>query len=111
MSDKSARALRKRAKLLSLGIFLLLLVVMALTNMMWPGIMLAVGIPLATFQYLQGRYYDTGITLFVFLGAFITVQFDIRWQVLLPVLFGIGGIYIFFREWFESRSSDEEDEE
>jgi len=30
-------------------------------------------------------------------------------EILLPVLFGIGGIYIFFREWLESRSAKDEE--
>ena len=102
---------RHRAKLIALIIFLILLILFALTDMLWPGLMLAVGIPLAIFQYVQGRFYDMGITLFVFIGAFITVQFDIQWEVLLPVLFAIGGIYIFFREWVESRTEEETEEE
>jgi len=101
--------LRKRAKIVALIIFLLALIVMTFLGTWWPGIMLAIGIPLAILQYLQGRLYDMGITLFVFIGAFVTVQFDIQWQVFLPVLFAIGGIYIFFREWIESRSAKDEE--
>lgn len=71
--------------------------------------MLVVGLPLAILQYLQGRLYDMGITLFVFVGAFVTVQFNIKWEVFLPILFAIGGIYIFFREWLYSRSAEEEE--
>ena len=72
--------------------------------------MLVVSIPLALMQYLEGRRYDMWITLFVFCGAFITVQFDIQWEVFLPVLFSIGGIYIFFREWIEGKTAKEEEE-
>ena len=71
--------------------------------------MLVIGIPLALWQYLQGRHYDMGITLFVFLGAYVTVQFDIQWEIFLPILFTIGGIYVFFREWQESKSAEEEE--
>lgn len=102
--------MRKRAKVVALIIFILALVVVTYMKAWWPGIMLVVGLPLAVWQYLQGRLYDMGITLFVFVGAFATVQFDIQWEILLPILFTIGGIYIFFREWIEGRSSDDEEE-
>lgn len=100
----------KKAKILSLVLFLIGIALITLFDNWWPGIMLAVGIPLAVWQYILGRHYDMAITLFVFLGTFITVQFDIKWQILLPVLFTIGGIYIFFREYLESRMLTEEQE-
>lgn len=100
---------RKRTKVAALIIFLLGLIILTFTGGWWPGIMLVVGLPLAILQYLQGRLYDMGITLFVFVGAFVTVQFNIKWEVFLPILFAIGGIYIFFREWLYSRSAEEEE--
>ncbi len=100
--------MRKKAKIVALIVFLLSLLIITFLGTWWPGIMLAVGLPLAILQYLQGRMYDTAITLFVFVGAFVTVQFNIQWEVFLPVLFAIGGLYIFFREWLYSRSPEEE---
>lgn len=101
----------KKGKLLSLILFGVGLVVIAYYGEWWPAIMLVCGVPLALYQYLQGRHYDTGITLFVFVGAFITVQFNIAWQIVLPTLFVIGGIYIFFREFIEIRSEAEQEED
>jgi predicted membrane protein len=103
--------IRKRAKLVSLIVFFLSIVIVAITQSWWPGIMLALGLPLAIFQYMEGRKYDTVITLFVFVGAWLTVQFQINWEVLLPVLFSIGGIYLFFREWIENRDANNDDDE
>lgn len=100
--------MRKRAKIVALIVFLLALIIITFLGTWWPGIMLAVGLPLAILQYLQGRMYDMWVSLFVFVGAFITVQFNIKWEIFLPVLFAIGGIYIFFREFIYSRSEEEE---
>jgi 4-hydroxybenzoate polyprenyltransferase len=104
---------KKRAKVLSVALFLVGLAIISYLKAWWPGIMLAVGLPLALRQYLLGRPYDMGVTLFVFVGVFVTVQFDISWEILLPVLFALGGIYIFFREYLESKeeplSEEEED--
>jgi predicted membrane protein len=73
--------------------------------------MLVIGVPLALRQYLFRHYYDTMITLIVFLGIFITVQFNIPGKFLLPILFFIGAIYIFFRDFIESKEMSESEQE
>ena len=93
---------RRRAKVLSFAIFLIGLAIVSYLNIWWPGIMLAIGIPLAMRQYLLGRHYDMLVSIFVFVGVFITVQFNVSWQIVLPVLFTLGGIYLLFREFIES---------
>ncbi len=102
---------KKRAKVLSVALFLIGLAIISYLQAWWPGIMLAVGLPLALRQYLLGRPYDMCISLFVFVGVFITVQFNIAWEVLLPVLFALGGIYVLFREFLESKETPLEEEE
>jgi 4-hydroxybenzoate polyprenyltransferase len=102
---------KKRAKALSVALFLIGLAIISYLNAWWPGIMLAVGIPLALRQYLLGRHYDMMVSLFVFIGVFVTVQFDISWEILLPVLFALGGVYILFREYLESKEETLEEEE
>ncbi len=104
-------ASQKRAKILSTALFLVGLAIVSYLKAWWPGIMLAVGLPLALRQYLLGRHYDMWISLFVFVGVFITVQFNVAWEVLLPVLFALGGIYILFREYLESKTLPVEEEE
>jgi len=101
----------KKAHSLSFALFLIGLAILTLTKYWWPGIMLAIGLPLAFRQYLLGRHYDMIISLFVFLGVFITVQFSISWEILLPILFTIGGIYIFIREFFQPHPKAEEEED
>lgn len=104
---------KKRAKAVSLALFLIGLAAITYVRQWWPGIMLVVGLPLAVRQYLLGRRYDMAVSLFVFVGVFVTVQFNISWEILLPVLFTLGGIYIFFREFLESKETpiDEEEED
>ncbi len=102
---------KKRAKAIAVALFLIGLAIISYLTAWWPGIMLVVGIPLALRQYLLGRHYDMGISLFVFVGVFVTVQFNISWEILLPVLFAIGGIYILFREFLESKEPLAEEEE
>jgi len=100
---------RKKAHALSTVLFLIGLGIIAYLKYWWPGIMLAIGIPLALRQYLLGKIYDMTVSLIVFLGVFITVQFKITWDILLPVIFTIGGIYIFFREFLCFKKNDEEE--
>lgn len=101
----------KKAKRFSFALFLVGVAILSYHGIWWPGIMLAIGIPLAVKQYLVGKRYDVLITLFVFLGVFITVQFNVQWEILLPVLFTIGGIYILFRDLIESSTLNEKDQE
>ena len=105
------RTSKKKAHALSFAIFLVGLAILTLTKSWWPSIMLAIGIPLALRQYLLGKIYDMAISLVVFLGVFITVQFNIKWDILLPILFTLGGIYIFFKEFFGPKEETEHDRE
>lgn len=105
------RKKRQFMKLATLSLFILGLVVLSITGNWWPGIMLVFALPLSLWQFLHGRKFDMAVTLFVFIGAFVTVQFSINWEVFLPVLFTIGGIYIFFREWIESATDPIEEEQ
>lgn len=102
---------KKKADALSTSLFLLALATLIFTQAWWPGIMLILGLPLALRQYLLGRTYDTLVTLLVFIGTFVTVQFDISWRIFLPILFTLGAIYIFFKEFFGPDETDEEEKE
>jgi hypothetical protein len=102
---------RKRAQAVSLALFFIGLAILAVTEAWWPGIMLVIGLPLALRQYLLGRLHDMLVSLLVFVGTFITAQFDISWRIFLPILFSIGAIYIVAREFMESRCETEEEKE
>lgn len=101
----------KKTKALTFVLFLVGLAIISFFNYWWPGIMLVIGIPLALRQYLFRRYYDVAITLVVFLGVFVTVAFHIEWKLLLPILFVLGAIYIFFRDFIESKEMSEAERE
>jgi hypothetical protein len=96
----------KRAKQTSLALFFIGLAVVSMLGAWWPGIMLAVGIPLAIRQVLLGRRDDMIISLVVFGGVFFAAEYNLGWRILLPVLFAVGGIYIFFREVFEGKEKE-----
>jgi predicted membrane protein len=101
----------KKALILSFVLFLLGMAVLTYFRNFWPSIALVLGIPLALKQYLNGKKYDMYISLFVFIGVFITVQFNIKWHIFLPILFTMGGIYLFFKEFLNLRTTTEKDKE
>jgi hypothetical protein len=76
-----------------------------------PGIILAIGIPLALRQFLLGKFYDVFVTIFIFLGAFITSHFKESSTYILPIIFTLSGIYIFFRDYIENITTKEVDVE
>jgi hypothetical protein len=102
-------ASQKRAKAFALSLFLIGIAVLIFLQAWWPGILLAMGIPLALKQYLMGRTYDMCLSLVVFGLGFVSVQFDISWQLILPVLFVLGAIYIFCRELYEGSVPPEDE--
>ena len=102
---------KKKAHVLTFALFLVGLGILTFINTWWPAIMLVIGIPLALRQYLLGKIYDMAISLLVFIGVFITVQFKIQWNILLPILFTLGGIYIFFKEFFGPKEETEKERE
>lgn len=111
MSEHHPITSRKRAGALSTALFLLGLASLIFTERWWPGIMLIVGLPLALRQFLLGRTYDAMVSLLVFLGTYITVEFDISWKIFLPVLFTLGAIYVVFREFMGPDETTEEERE
>ena len=85
---------KRKAQSLSFALFLIGLALITYFKYWWPGIMLTIGIPMALRQYLLGKRFDMIVSLIVFIGVFITVQFSIQWEIVLPVLFTLGGLYV-----------------
>lgn len=101
---------KQKINIASSLLFFVGLAILIIIDNWWPTIMLVTGIPLALRQYLLKRNYDAAMTLFVFLGTFTSVAFNIAWRVFLPVLFSLGALYIVLKEFFgpDSKSSDDE---
>ena len=102
---------RKRAAKICGALFFLFLIGVAATENWWPGIMLMVGLPLALRQYLMGRAYDMAISLLVFVGTYVSIEYEIAWQVFLPILFTLGAIYVLFKEMIEPETEAEKEED
>jgi hypothetical protein len=103
---------RRRASAISSALFFIGLAIVALTGTWWPGMLLVIGIPLALRQYLLGHTYDMFLSLVIFVGLFITAVYNVTWDILLPVLFGIAAVYIILREFqIGSEHPEDEDEE
>jgi len=102
---------KQRAKAICSALFLVGLGIVGFTANWWPGVMLAIGIPLALRQYLLRKPYDVFVTLLIFVGVFVTAQFNNSWNIIMPVMFTVGGIYVFFRDYIESKLSPEPETE
>jgi predicted membrane protein len=102
---------RRRASAICTALFFIGLAIVFFIGSWWPGIMLAIGIPLALRQFLLGRLFDMCISLFIFGGIFVTEQFDIDWKTLLPVMFILAAVYILIREFQENKEHPEDIED
>jgi len=105
---KAIMSIRK-ANVITNGLFLVALAVVIFTGAWWPGVLIAIWFPLALRQYLTGRIYDMTLTTVILLGLFIVSYFNVSWNVLVPIIFVIGGIYIIFREYFFAYDTNGED--
>jgi hypothetical protein len=101
----------KKAQNYANALMLIGLAVLIYTQDWWPGIMLAIGLPIALRQFLLGRTYDMLISLLVFVGTYVTVEFDIEWRIFLPILFSLGAIYILLREYLGVGETEQDKEE
>ncbi len=102
----------RRAKAISSSAFLIAIAFLLFTNQWWPGVLLAIGLPLAIRHFLLGRMYDMFLTIAIFGGGFLVSGYDIEWEVLAPVILVIAAIYMIAREFLDPEISTEaEDEE
>lgn len=98
---------KRKADALANGVFLIGLGILFFTGYWWPGILLALYATLAIRQYFTGRLFDLIVTTVILLGLFIVSILNLRWELIMPFLFILGGLYIIFREYFYSDTNVE----
>lgn len=102
----------KKSFIFSLVLFVLGLVICIVLNSWWPSLALLIGIPFSFYQFLTGKYRLSGLSILAFSGVFITVRFEeIPWNLILPIVFSIAALYLFFSEVFFHPITVEEEEE
>jgi hypothetical protein len=104
---------KHKADILSILVLVIGLIALYYLNRWWPDCLLLFWLTLSSRQYLRGRYYDIILTTFVFGGLFLHYYVHVVWNILLPVLFTIGAIYLIFREYtvFKVRSGNDQIED
>ncbi len=102
---------KNKAKALSTSLLLVGVAIMFFLDNWWPAVMIVIGIPLSLKQFLTGRLNDAAISLFVFVGFFIIAQFNISWKVLVPIFFIMAAVYVLCKEWVNTSTGKDEDEE
>jgi hypothetical protein len=98
---------KRQIDAISNGIFLIGLGILFYTRAWWPGILLVICAWLAFRQYFTGRLFDMSVTIAILAGFFIISYFHINWDILMPILFVLGGIYIILREYFYAEEHKE----
>jgi len=91
---------KNRIDTISNGILLIGLGLLFYFNYWWPGILAIIWAALAFKQFLTGRYQDLFVTTLVLGGAFLISYFPINWNLAIPALFVVGGVYIIAKEFF-----------
>lgn len=91
-----------KADAVALGILVVGISIIGVYQAWWPWILIVLGCATIARQFLRGRLYDMYISFIVFGGLFFYFLMNVRWDVLMPIIFIIGAIYILFREFFVS---------
>lgn len=91
---------KSKADTIGNGVFLISLGLLFFTGYWWPGILLAILATLAVRQFLTGRLWDLAISGIILLGLFIISAANISVNVIMPLLFILGGAYLIFKEYF-----------
>ncbi len=73
------------------GLFLIGLGILVFTGWWWPGIMVVLGIAIASGLAFRGRYLQAAIMALIFFGIPILVSANIPWEIFGPmILIGLG---------------------
>lgn len=99
----------RKADAVANGLLLIGLGILFYTQAWWPGILLVIWVNVATRQFLTARYYDFAMSTIILVGLFVIMLYKVEWNLLLPILFVLGGIYIIFREYFLPSGPEGED--
>lgn len=98
---------KKRAYLISNGIFLISLGILIATDAWWPWILVAIWATLASRQYLSGRYYYAAFSSLIFLGFFVFSLFRLDYAILAPVIPIVLGVFIMLRGYLSKEKQTE----
>ncbi|MCH9612883.1 MAG: hypothetical protein S4CHLAM102_13830 [Chlamydiia bacterium] len=102
----------RQIRTISSSLFLIGLAAVTYLGDFWPGILLAIGVPLVIRQFLMGKYSEAGLSFCIYGGLFAMFSFSIQWSVILPILFTISALFLLLKEFFNPFSTNEvEDEE
>lgn len=96
---------QNQIRAISSGIFLVGLAILFITKFWWPGILLVLWVSVGVREYLSRRYYDFFISTIILLGLFAVYMLKLDWNVLVPVVFVVGAIYIVMKEFFFTSKS------
>lgn len=97
---------KRKADMISNGVFLILLGSLFYTGQWWPGILFAVGLTFALRQYLTGRRWDFFVTL-VLMGILgVLTLAGKAFSFLFPILLIGAGLYLVMKECLPPKSKD-----
>jgi hypothetical protein len=91
---------KNKADAISNALFFILLGMMIYSASFWPFILIAFWVWLGSRQFLTGRVYDLAISTLLFIGLFFVDYFELKWSILMPVIFVVGGLYLILREYY-----------
>ena len=101
----------RKANALALACFFIILGLISFRSNWWPDMMLAFGISLGLKNFLLRKYYSMVLTLFIFIGIYLSETIGSSYDYFLPVIFLTSGVFILLREYLEPNLIPEDQRE
>lgn len=98
---------KRKAHSLFAALLLIGIAILSIIDQFWPGILIAIGIPLAIKYFLLRRYYDAVLTLVIFGGIFTTVLIPLNRAYFVPFILITAAFFIFAKEFFAPKHESE----
>jgi len=86
---------KEKINCLAAGLFILGMILMAYFRYshLWPGVVTVLGVTIVVRQFLLGRIVDMVAAIVLFLAIFIVAFWELRADLVVPILLIIGGAY------------------
>lgn len=97
---------RSKIEAIGNGVFLIILGILFYFNWWWPGILIAVWASLAVRQVLSHRMQDLLLSTFLLGSLFVVAFFNLSWNLVTPIIFVFGGLYLILREFYYDKDGD-----
>ena len=89
----------RKARAYSFTLFFSGLAILTYFNLVWPWVLLLIGIVLGLKSFFLGKVYEGLMNLFIFLGLTIGYLYKLSWGIAIPIILVIASIFEIYKSY------------